>query len=169
MIDLEVGVHAVRTFKVKQEGLFGVAVTGKTWDKGVCEARCTPPPLRILYGMEPQNHRAPARGCECGVYGSLTVDNLFYQFPNCSRRLITVIAAEGKTIIGPKGLRTECARVVAYWTPRRAVLNICEEELPDAVFYLNLCDMLKDYHFPIFDLSAPIRSTSFPSASDWWM
>lgn len=169
MIDVEVGRHAVRTFKVTEEGLYGVAVTGKTWNKGVCEARCTPPPLRIMYGMEPQTHRSPARGCECGVYGSLTVQNLFYQFPNCSKKLITVIAAEGRTVIGPKGLRTERARVVAYWTPKRAVLKVCETELPEAMFYLDLSEMLKDYQFPAFDLSAPRRYTSFPSAADWWM
>lgn len=170
MIDFEIGVHAVRTFKVIEGGLYGVAVKGKTWDKGVCEARCTPPPLRMMYGDRvPMSHRSPAHGCECGVYGSLTVDHLFYQFPNCSKRLITVIAAEGRTILGPKGLRTERARAVAFWTPVLRVLRVCEKELPDAMFYSDLSEMLVDYNFPKFDLSRRRVAVDFPSSARWWM
>lgn len=167
-VELEVGRHAVRTFKVGT-GLRGVAVPGKTWEKGACHAVCNPPPLRLLCGVRPHNHRAPDEHCECGIYGALQVEDLFWQFPRCSAKLITVIAPEGKTIIGPKGLKTEYARIVAYWTPVRAVLKTCLSECPGADFYLNLPSMCEAYGFRKFDPTRPRYASPYIFGPNWWM
>jgi hypothetical protein len=75
---------------------------GSDWEDGTCEATCR------------SGHQAPHEGCHCGIYGSLSYAGLLLQYPQ-ARHLVTVIAAEGTTIIGTRGLRTQFARVVAYW------------------------------------------------------
>ena len=57
----------------------------------------------------------PEEHCRCGIYGFFTVEELFRQYPQFAGHVIAVIAAEGMTTIGSKGLKTAAARIVAYW------------------------------------------------------
>lgn len=77
------------------------------WEDGTCEAVC--------HGYSRPRHEAPGENCGCGVYGSLSYADVLGQYPTAAKHLVAVIAAEGKTIIGTRGLRTAFARVVAYW------------------------------------------------------
>jgi|SRR6185369_10946454 len=79
-----------------------VRAVGDDWEDGTCVARCS------------RRHDAPHDNCGCGIYGSLSYYGLLSQYPQ-ARHLVTVIAAEGQTIMGTRGLRTQFARVVAYW------------------------------------------------------
>jgi hypothetical protein len=78
-----------------------------------------------------------------------------------------VIAAEGRTIIGTRGLRTERARVVAWWTPRLRATIICNVQFVGAKKYIDVDDMCRDYGIPIaFDLSwKPDYGTA---DTNWW-
>src|ERR1700758_3506082 len=142
MSDPEVGRFALRTFKVREGHLSSVVAThsGQHWEGGVCRARCVifddysffdesmaritraaiarhRDPSKYREGLSKfLKHDAPHEDCRCGVYGSLNLENLRRQYHE-SLNLVAVIAAEGETIIGTRGLRTEFARVVAYWTP----------------------------------------------------
>lgn len=77
------------------------------WEDGTCEAVC--------HGYSNPRHEAPNENCGCGVYGSLSYADVLGQYHDAAKHLVAVIAAEGKTIIGTRGLRTAFARVVAYW------------------------------------------------------
>jgi hypothetical protein len=77
------------------------------WEDGTCEAVC--------HGYSNPRHEAPDENCGCGVYGSLSYADVLGQYHDAAKHLVAVIAAEGKTIIGTRGLRTAFARVVAYW------------------------------------------------------
>jgi hypothetical protein len=120
MTDIAIGVYALRTFR-EAEGydygwvhdddvnlprpqLTSVALTGLHWTGGVCKATCV--------GMS--THTAPAESCSCGIYGTQTLEHLRKQWPRETKEIVAVIAAEGDTIIGQKGMRTARARVVAY-------------------------------------------------------
>lgn len=75
------------------------------------------PPLRVNVEHYFPEHPAPQLDCCCGIYGSLSMGHLVRQY-RVAAYLTAVIAAEGRTIIGTHGLRTERARVVAYyWNP----------------------------------------------------
>ena len=95
------------------------------WVDGTCEAVCRSSYLRSaavymrlsanVQSQEGLRHSAPHEGCSCGIYGSLSYADLVDQFRHNTKDIIAVIAAEGTTIIGDRGLRTAFARVVAYW------------------------------------------------------
>ena len=71
------------------------------------------------------------------------------QYTWLSSRLVTVIAAEGTTIIGDTGLRTGYARVVAYWTATAAELRErCEKQFIGATHFGDIGEMLAAYGFP---------------------
>lgn len=130
MSDLEVGRFALRTFDLttgRPESICGSLGTGH-WKGGVCEARCLAGSYNKVYSIysdfwdtvEPVRdcaHPAPDPECECGIYGSLSLKHLQRQY-EAARSLVAVIAAEGQTLIGSRGLRTERARVVAFWYSR---------------------------------------------------
>jgi hypothetical protein len=143
--DIEIARYALRTFTVgaNSDELSSVAMSGSYWRNGTCEAEC-------LAGGDRQRpmHPAPHEGCTCGIYGTLSLDSLTRQFTYQSTHLVTVIAAEGKTIIGDKGLRTAAARVVAYWSPDKKIRKICKKQLGDAKKFDNLYDMLAAYDVP---------------------
>jgi hypothetical protein len=132
--DLAVGVYALRTFAVADGKLSSVIQGAGHWDDGVCEARCVKDPT----------HEAPADGCKCGIYGTHTLEALFSRYPEHSSRIVAVIAPEGRTVTGPKGLRTAFARIVAYWCAEPA------GRLPRRTYALN---------------SAPVRAGSTTSTS----
>lgn len=108
VVDLEVGRYALRTFRFEGDDFFPILNTpnrGGWTREGTCEAIC--------WGSPPQKHEAPHLGCECGIYGSHSFYDLKRQYMS-AHKFVAVIAAEGRTVVGTRGLRTERARVIAY-------------------------------------------------------
>lgn len=138
--DIYVGQYALRTFKIdfRNKELRSITQNGSHWKGGVCAAVC----------LAHRRHPPPGEHCGCGVYGTLSLSELRLFGPTCIQDIVTVIAAEGRTIIGPKGLRTECARVVAYWAPTRNVRHIAASQLEGAQHYSSLQVMLDYYDLP---------------------
>ena len=117
-VNIEVGRYALRTFKIVDGQLASIIQNGSHWKDGVCEAVC----VKYKPGTDGEGvHAAPAAGCHCGVYGTLTLAALYRQYAQHACGIVAVIAAEGITFIGDVGLRTAAARVVSYW---------CSDELP---------------------------------------
>lgn len=81
------------------------------WLDGTCAAVCR----KWAVGVSAVRHDAPDESCSCGIYGSLSYADLLSSFMNEARSMVAVFAAEGTTIIGTRGLRTQFARVVGYW------------------------------------------------------
>lgn len=170
--DIEVARYALRTFNVKDGRLMPVAMLVDAWKGGVCEAECVPNPWTMSYTysalgalaalmgddvpVPDRNHDAPAEGCHCGIYGCLTIERLRRQYPLECMDIVTVIAVEGKTIIGEIGLRTQAARIVAYWSPVKSVRKICADTCQGAKWFASLDDMLTAYRFE------PDRQTEWP-------
>lgn len=142
--DVEVGRVALRTFHVSRQPpdwklyIKAVSQSGDYWKNGICAAEC----------LNNKDHRPPDEGCSCGIYGTLDLGSLMRQYALEASRLIAVIAAEGHTIIGPVGLRTERAKVVAYWTPKNNILDDFAAALPSADHYPHIQEMLAVYNLP---------------------
>lgn len=149
--DIEVTRYALRTFNVKDGRLMPVAMAVDAWKGGVCQAECVPNPWTMtapwLVVVPDPNHDAPVEGCHCGIYGCLTIDRLVKQYPLQRMEIVAVIAVEGNTIIGEIGLRTQAARIVAYWSPKREVRKICADTCDGAIGFAKLNDMLAAYGF----------------------
>jgi hypothetical protein len=124
--EIEVAVYALRTFGVAGDRLTSVAKGDGHWNDGVCVARCTANP------DDPQ-HVPPADNCGCGVYGFFTLEELFAQYGAYAHRVVGVIAAQGLTAVGDKGLKTAAARIVAYWCrDDDRDITVCELSCPGA-------------------------------------
>lgn len=202
--ELEVARYALRTFKFSRDGLESVAVPNRDWNNGVCEAHCRRAVMNGWWGpmwfsivggaveiQEPTPHTSPDLNCSCGIYGSLSLDNLTAQY-DYARNLVTVIAAEGITIIGSRGLRTQYARVVAWWLSSdvkptmEEYLNIvcwdpykvdfgqvivpkfqqiCAASFGDAAQYDDLDSMLNDFGLPRESDKAAAEAIT---AKNWW-
>lgn len=157
-VELEVARYAVRTFLVGNTHIVSIAAAARgIWKNGTCEAECliTRDPFLVEldqfqeYRDNWQPHEAPILKCSCGIYGCLTLGGLLQQFPSAATRMIAVIAAEGKTIIGPVGLRTAAARVVAYWmSDTLARYTTVLRSLPEAKVYHSPSIMCEDYGIP---------------------
>lgn len=135
--DVEVGRVAVRTFNLNETGeLCAVARGAGFWLTGTCEATCH---------YTDGDHQVPVENCRCGIYACLTVDKLREQYRTQAAHIIAVVAAEGRTILGPVGLRTARARIVAYWTPwyARPTIKAAKRQFSDAVYYSHLNEMLE--------------------------
>jgi hypothetical protein len=128
---------------------------GQYWTDGTCTAECHNDKAKVftpldwlswLTGQKLPLHQAPSEGCGCGIYATLTYEHLADQYPKETRRVVTVVAAEGQTIIGDKGFRTQYARVVAYWCDD-GLLDICKTQFKDAERFPKVNHMLKAYGF----------------------
>lgn len=140
--DIEVGRVALRTFKVdyRTKELRSITQPGSHWKGGVCTAICL--------AKKSLQHTTPSIYCVCGIYGTLTLDALRQFGPLCIRDIVTVIAAEGITIIGPTGLRTERARVIAYWSPARGIRKLAAKQFEGARHFDDLQALLDEYDLP---------------------
>lgn len=163
--DIEVARYGLRTFLMNPSYLTNgprlKSVFQKThWENGKIEAKCLAEPesrtVVIQYGgraihreVLSSGHQAPHEGCECGVYATLDLQNLVRQYREYAETNVAVVAAEGSTIIGSKGMRTAAARVVAYWAPEdiraRVYQEVCGKE---AQRFTDIHEMLKAYGFP---------------------
>lgn len=173
--DFEVARYGLRTFKASLNvgGLHSVAVTGRHWENGTCEAKCLKnDPLLQGYGggTAPRKHVSPHRDCTCGIYASLSWGHLYHQYPGWTLLNTAVIAAEGQTIIGSRGFRTQFARVVGFWTKNPDIQAIAIKQFPDAVFHTT-SDQLLDA-FGIDRVSAvpvsPDTWSGWPGGMSWW-
>jgi hypothetical protein len=138
-IEVEVGRYALRSFDLGQGTLGSLFKRGHSWENGVAIAKC----LADNPCAEP-----PTQDCKCGLYGTLTLDQLCIEYANRARYAVAVFAAQGRTFLGTKGLRTAAARVVAYWceSPRqKKVLSTCA---PQATHFADITEMLAAYKFP---------------------
>lgn len=172
--DIEVARYALRTFNIKNGRLMPVAVPVDAWEGGTCEARCIPVFFGPARNPFTPHHDAPAEGCHCGIYGCLTIERLKRQYPIECMGVVAVIAVEGNTIIGDVGLRTQAARIVAYWSPKRGVRKICADTCGDATGFMSLNDMLTAYGFepdenwwPLLDPPKPPRPSRVSRILFW--
>ena len=135
--NIQVARYALRTFAIRDGNLESVIQRGGGhWTEGVCVAHCLAHP----------DHVAPEADCRCGIYGALTLGVLQRQYQEFTCRIVTVIAAEGKTMLGTIGLRTAAARVVAYWcTEGREDAAICAQQFPDARRFFDAVVMARLY------------------------
>ena len=153
MEDIEIGRYAIRTFDLNFGDIRSVSGNPGHWVDGVCKAECTTlhhiwDDLLGIFVNKTAIHPAPDPDCACGVYGALSLEGLQRQYRSFAEDVVAVMAAEGTTIIGNRGLRTECARIVAYWS-RRNCRKVCREGFPDAKRYRFLRNMLLDYNIPV--------------------
>lgn len=161
--DIEVARYGLRTFVTGNGALMSLFMP-TSWNNGVMEAKCLKAANRtmLIWGdgitlPEPQ-HQAPHDGCDCGIYACVDLNSLVSQYRTRAEDNVAVVAAEGPTIIGTKGFRTSAARVVAYWTNPEAphcleaYQKVCG---PDVPHYTDITKMLKDFHFPEYNLPWP--------------
>lgn len=109
-------------------------------------ARCTPkgaPPG----DPEPSDgdHRAPAAGCRCGIYGWYDPTDTGM----VSARVFGVMEASGLVLMGERGFRAERARIVAVVSRNRRLTAACERA--GIAVYRRRRDLVRD--FPPEDLS----------------
>jgi hypothetical protein len=154
--DIEVGRHALRTFRIvkkerrqfktmKQSYKLRSVFKDYYWNSnGTIEAECL--------SVDIYDRHAPGmnENCHCGVYGSLNLDVLHTQYPDWTPQTVAVIAAEGPTLIGEKGLRTSAARIVAFWVADPADAE-AYANVENVKAYLDIKEMLKDYDFPEYE------------------
>lgn len=122
-------------------GYRGLAVDPGAWTDGACVAVCAA-------GFD---HDVPDPDCGCGIYATTNLLGLHQQYPSYAHTLVAVIAAEDTTIIGAAGMRTEAARVVAYWlnphTPEEKTA-VVTAALPDARRFDDCDAMATAYRLP---------------------
>jgi hypothetical protein len=142
------------------------------WRDGTCTAQC----LRSLYGIgrweaakgktflpAPPGHKPPHLACTCGIYGALDHTSLHRQYSYEMGNILAVIAAEGRTIIGTRGLRTEYARVVA-WKGDGVYATIAKGQFKDAEQFDTTEELLKAYHLP----RVGPKGSGFGGGPRWW-
>lgn len=186
--DIEVGRHALRTFKIDTHKLRLKSLFQEHfWDGGTAVAECR------SKGMSCKS--SPSLNCMCGIYGTLTIDQLFKEYGQYARNCVAVFAAEGTTIIGTKGLRTAAARIVAYWCPTGAdqveypyydplyetrgegpfwrdadnYVKAFATQCPDAKQFGSVAEMLEAYHFPKDTTEEYIRERHARLQQDYYL
>jgi hypothetical protein len=138
------------------------------WEDGTCRAVCAIGSRRIIGGklVRVEPHDAPHEGCSCGIYGSLSYADLIQQFRSNVKNIVAVIAAEGATIIGDRGLRTAFARVVAYWvTPDPIYRHVAAAQFKNAELYGSPLEMAEAYGIALLP---PTSAKDSRVGSDWW-
>jgi hypothetical protein len=148
--DIEIGRYALRTFDI-DKGKLGSLYKHHHWDGGVAIATCL---------TSNRCDSPPGEGCSCGLYGTLSLQQLESDYGPRVRTCVAVFAAEGPTIIGSKGLRTSAARVVAYWCAEglRDCAAVFARECPNATRFTEMDEMLKAYQFePMAEFGAAAR------------
>jgi hypothetical protein len=179
-LDLEVGRYALRSFEYfqllpypeiieaysywsdgKVRGFRSTSYHNQLrtdWSDGTCEAVCT---------RTHPKHAAPQEHCTCGIYASLSYADLLAQFRSYTRTLVAVIAAEGTTIIGSRGLRTQFARVVAYWVrPDEIIRQVAAHQFKDAEQYDTTFEMVEAYGLRMLPAATDERGGA--GAPNWW-
>lgn len=171
MSDVELGRLALRTFRVSNpydhkypqprilmspsisscydeigpySQMTSIAARGLAWSDGTCSASCVSD-MRELINDEV--HEAPGKDCGCGIYGTLSLYHLKSQYPSQANKCVAVIAAEGNTLMGSRGLRTQYARVIAYWCVEKYA-PICIRQFEGAKHFCTVKEMLDEFGIP---------------------
>ena len=171
--EIEVGRHALRTFRfypgatsidpmtgyvTRRSGLRLRSLYQDTyWEDGKMVAECRKDRRSFTIWASDEMgptpcKEAPSLDCRCGLYGAVSADSLMTQYFLHARKTIAVMAAEGPTIIGTKGLRTSAARIVAYWVSEDQYVeaySTCDM----ATRYTDRSKMLSDFGFEDYDFS----------------
>lgn len=124
----------------------------------------------------PAHQDGPYMDCRCGIYAATNLYDLYAQYTQ-TMNLVTVVAVEGKTIIGDTGMRSTAARVIAYWVAPRiddedvelldpgeqrkkyghylpnhkyrpAIYAAAQRQFKDAKEYVRLAEMLSAHDLP---------------------
>lgn len=164
--DVEVARYAIRTFSYSGglQKFHSLAAPGDHWPNGSCTARCyhscvTAVGASNLIVSKPKaatRHAAPSLECTCGIYGALYLDVLTRQYMGYTQRIIAVIAAEGITLLGSRGLRTQYARVVGYTLGVEADFqrrSAAAKQFEGAQEYKSVLELLKTYNIPVMSPS----------------
>lgn len=169
MNEPEVARYGLRTFKVTPGYLGSMAVGGSHWKNGMCTAQCLAddPYLRGYHASLSGPHEMPHKDCTCGIYASHSYDNLVGQYDGFTQMMLAVIAAEGITIIGTRGFRTQYARIVAWWAGHPAVRDICLRECPGAEEYTGINTMLAAYQLTRRAAGGWLGRNEMPGPSYW--
>ena len=155
--EIEVGRYALRTFNLWRGGLYSLFQETQ-WSGGTAIAECLISPggkLAMTWGSTPavryeypemKCKSAPGENCACGLYGTLGVDQLVYEYSAYAGGSMAVFAAEGTSYIGSRGLRTAAARVVAYWAANDRIADVYVKNC-DAPRAPTLYGLLDDFGF----------------------
>ena len=163
--DYVVGLHALRTFRLRGLQMESIIAPAGLWKGGVCRAECLGGG-----GWAESKHPelpAPQVDCACGIYGSLSLDRLTEQYTQYANSILAVIAAEGRTIVGTRGIRTQYARVVAWWTPGVYRTGICTVQFKDSKMYASMNRMLRDYGIPK-EYDKAVKPDPDSKDKNWW-
>jgi hypothetical protein len=173
--DIEIGRKALRTFQISRmtktahsptpytfvpndysyqlKSLYG----NHTWDGGKAIATCRRGEYGNAKGSAQPCESPPGEDCRCGLYGTLTIDQLIKEYGNAIRSngCIAVFTAEGDTVIGSAGLRTAAARIVGYWvsTENGGYHNAeqaFKEQCPEAKKCDTIAELLSEFGFEPF-------------------
>lgn len=157
MTEVEVARYALRTFVVDFEHRMLQPVImppDNQWKGGVCIAQC----VKLYRRATIEDHtESPFEGCTCGIHGHFSLEMLRRNYRGQADDLLTVIAAEGVTFIANKGLRTQAARVVAYWSDNATIRSICHEQCDGAECFDDVGDMLAAYELARYEPKPPPR------------
>ena len=145
------------------------------WEDGTCTATCSRGPQvnrKLRQNKLGQNvytheaaHQVPDMDCSCGIYGSLSYADLIHQYKRNAHNIVAVVAAEGATVIGDRGLRTAFARVVAYWVgPDPVHIKVAEVQFSGAKRFDSITDMLPAYGLALL----PPGVEPDGSGPNWW-
>ena len=141
-MDIEVNRYALRTFICHPQWGLKSLYREHYWDGGKAVAKCLGSGRRGIvsgWGGAPlDDHQPPGQNCSCGIYATLTLDQLVREYSEWALRCVAVIAAEGETVIGPKGLRTAAARIVAYWASTRTERDVFDKRAPEAKWFTRI-------------------------------
>lgn len=150
MPDLLEPVHAFRDWRISPDGLTSPR-TGVVWSTRTLVAECRPTTAEDF--IRPV-HRAPGRGCSCGIHGYLRPGS---ETSKVDYRGVTgIITVWGDVEIHDDGVRAEFARIEALgvysrWTRRQAqaVHDVADELGVDLVDLHDLRDAASRYGSPV--------------------
>lgn len=87
-----------------------------SWADGSCTAVCAK--WSSGTGYKPPDdwvHEAPDKNCNCGIYALDDLADLYEQYRYHTMCVVAVVSASGRTFEHRSGIKTQHARVVAYW------------------------------------------------------
>lgn len=149
--DVAVGLHGLRTFRIREDGyllpvVFSIedsAAVPPSWGRGFCVATC------LTNSLCPDGHEPPVAECGCGIYSWNTLARLHRNYPENTEHIVAVVALEGQTIEGTRGFRSQAARIVALWLNEQLVpphvRRAVRRAYPDVALHRKRSTMIRRY------------------------
>jgi hypothetical protein len=156
--DIVVGNYALRSFDI-EDGRLKSLYRDFYWDEGKAVAHCDKP---YVFPNTPPPHPAPHA---CGLYSLTSYYELQRQYSSKAARNVAVIAAEGRTEKGTKGLRCQAARIVAYWAYTGVDRKVFKAQCPEATSFGTVKEMLDAYKFDAAALRSDSGWDTFPAST----